>query len=75
MLECRTGLNFLGIMLRILGFRVSGGILPGISWRTMDGGLGTSSRFFGTGCGLGIPGRRAESPRGGGIKCIPFILR
>jgi hypothetical protein len=42
MLACLGGLNFLGIMGRILVFRVSGGILPGISWRMTGGGLGMS---------------------------------
>jgi hypothetical protein len=42
MLACRGGLNFRGIMLRILGFRVSGGILPGILSPKMGGGLGMS---------------------------------
>jgi hypothetical protein len=75
MLGCLGFLHFLGIMLRILTFRVSGGILPGISWPTMGGGLGMSLRFFGTGCGLGIRDPRAGSLPGGEIRFIPFILR
>jgi hypothetical protein len=42
MLACRGSLNFRGIMLRILGFRVSGGILPGTSLPMTGGGLGMS---------------------------------
>ena len=75
MLGCRGGLNFHGIMLRILGFRVSGGILPGIFWLRMGGGSGTNSRFFDMGCDLGIRRRLADDLGGGGIRCIPFILR
>jgi|GEM_PF-5582557 len=75
MLACLGGLYFLGIMLRILGFRASGGILPGIWSRMMGGGLGMSSRFFGMGCGLGILRRRGANRLGAGIRFIRFILR
>jgi hypothetical protein len=47
MLACLGGLNFRRIMQRILGFSLSGGILPGIWWPMMGGGLGMSLRFFG----------------------------
>ncbi len=75
MLACRGGLHFRGIMLRILGFRVSGGIIPGICAPKTGGGLGMSSRFFGMACGLGIRGPFAGNRSGAGIKCIPCILR
>jgi hypothetical protein len=38
----RIGLCFRAIMLRILGFRASGGILPGTSWPMTGGDSGTS---------------------------------
>jgi hypothetical protein len=75
MLAFRGCFGFRGIMLRILGFRVSGGILPGTSLPMTGGGSGMSSRFFGMGCGLGIRGPCAVRLRGVGIRCIPFILR
>jgi hypothetical protein len=42
MLVCLGCFDFLGIMGRIFRFRVSGGILLGISLLTMGGGLGMS---------------------------------